>query len=209
VGGIVAQAAVAHMLPMRLRPRRSLFRDGLLGAILTLTPVFGVAYWQTIGEPTLPLLIGFHALSTLLVVAASWRYFATGVWVDDISLSERGFLSNLRRFPRAEVTGIVRARTFGHGAEPVHQLFVMGRDDTVLVRLRGQFWSADSMDALAKALAVPVTVLPDVMSTRELAMERPALVYWFERSRLAAAAAIAAIALVSGAVVWTGFALFA
>ncbi|HWR85451.1 MAG TPA: hypothetical protein VN200_05620 [Rhodoglobus sp.] len=201
-------AGDARTRALHLRPRRTLLRDGLIAAALVIVPVFGVAYWQTAGEPTLPLLIALNVLALGLVGAAAWRYFAVGVWTDADSVSERGFVAMRRRFPRSEITGIVRARTFGHAAEPVHQLFVMGRADAVLVRMRGQFWSSVSMDALADALAVPVTVLPDVLSTRELALERPALVYWFERSRLAAAAALAISGLCAAAAALAAIVLF-
>lgn len=193
---------------MRVRPRFRLFRDGLLACVVFITPVFVVAYWQTAGTPRLALVVALHALATLLVTVAGWRYFAVGVWIDDVTISERGFFSRRRTFQRSAITSVLRATTFGNGAEPVQQLFVRADDDRVVIRLRGQFWSTESMDAVVADLGVPTTELPATLSNRELAGDHPHLVYWFERNRVTAGIALGAAIGVVGAIALGLVALF-
>lgn len=178
----VTVPARGHDWLHRLRPRRTLFWQGVIACAAFLTPVFAVLYVLTV--PTGDgwwIVASMQALATGLIVLAAARFFLATIWVGEGGIAERGYLSPRRHFPIGQVASIVRARTFGHGAEVIDQLFVCDAEGRCLVRMRGQFWWPRDLDAVVDTLGIPVTVLPEVMTLRELAAGHPNLVYWFER----------------------------
>ncbi len=168
-----------------LRPYGHLFRQGVIATVACMLPVFLVLYFLTIPDGTwLPVLVT-QVVATIVVTWASAAYFTTTIRVTDTQIIERGFFGRTTRYRLDEIVGVVRANTFGSGGfESIPQLFVCGPDGRQLVRMRGQFWSPQSMDALTSALDVPVTVVPDTVTNRELRAEHPGLLYWFERGPL-------------------------
>jgi hypothetical protein len=177
---------------MRLRPSSHLLRDGIIAAVVFLTPVFLVSYVLTADEGTWPILLALQGLATVVVCVASIRYFMAGIWIEPDWVAERGFFTAMRRIPRERISLVVRAETFGHGADLVPQLFVCDQAGRTLLRMRGQFWSRHAMSTVSDALRVPVQNIAGVVSIRELAAEHPGLPYWFERNRLHLALAITA-----------------
>jgi hypothetical protein len=61
------------------------------------------------------------------------------------------------------------------------QLFIRGHDGRLLLRMRGQFWSRESMERVAEEFDVPLTMTPNSMTLSELRRKTPELLYWFER----------------------------
>ena len=194
-----------------LVPRRSLFRQALLATLAFLGPVLLVLYWVTIPDGPWIVVLVTHILASLAFTVASWAFFATGVWVSPTGIAERGFFGRRTYFGIDEVTTVMLLRTF-HGGdvrETGQQLFICGADDTPLVRLRGQFWSDESMDAVIEILDVPVTEFTESVTSEDLRAQYPGLLYWFEgRPVLAAAAFSAAVvcggALIYAVVIWLG-----
>ena len=167
--------------PHRLRPRRALLVQGLLASIVFLTPVFVVLYLVTAPADGWPVVLAWQAVATVAVFVGCARFFFVAIWVGATGIAERGFFIPRREFAIDRIAQIVRARVFAHGSDQVEQLFVCDAEGRCLVRMRGQFWATREMDAVAEALGVPVTVLPDVITLRELSREHPRLAYWFER----------------------------
>jgi hypothetical protein len=167
--------------PLRLRPRFSLLWQGLVACIVFLSPIFVALY--LISGPTggWPTVLAVQIAASVAVFVGCARFFLVSIWVSAASLGERGFFSPKREFPLTQVAQVVRARVFRHGSEEVDQLFVCDAEGRCMVRLRGQFWSSRDMDALTEALGVPVNVLAEVVTLRELARDHPRLAYWFER----------------------------
>lgn len=193
---------------MRLRPSSHLLRDGIIAAVVFLTPVFAVAYVLAADDGTWPILLTLQVLASIVVFVASTRYFTAGIWIHPDSVAERGFFTAMRRVPRSDIALVVRAETFGHGADVVPQLFVCDDEGRALVRMRGQFWSRQAMKAVSDALAVPVETIPGVVSIRELAAEHPGLPYWFERNRLHLALVIGAGGIALAAMVLAALVTF-
>jgi len=166
---------------LRLRPRPALLWQGLVACIVFLGPIFVALY--LINGPTggWPAVLAVQIAASVAVFIGCARFFSVAIWVSAAGLGERGFFSPKRVFPLSQVAQVVRARVFRHGSEEVDQLFVCDAEGRCMVRMRGQFWSSRDMDALTEALDVPVTVLVDVVTLRELARDHPRLAYWFER----------------------------
>ncbi len=190
---------------LRLRPKPALIRDGVIASILFMIPVFIVAYVLTAADGTWPVVLATHLVTIVVLILVAWRYFAASIWVEPDSIAERGFFAPKRRFTADRIDRVVRADTFGHGAEPIPQLFVCGADCRVLVRMRGQFWSRDDMDTVASTLGVPVEVVPHTVSFRELMLEHPTLPYWFERNRVGFGVVVAAAGVLLAGLLWYGF----
>lgn len=184
---------------LRLRPHGHLLRDGIIASVAFLAPVFVVAHLLAAPAGNGQAVFLLQLVVTCGLVVAAIGYFRAAIWVSPAALSERGYFGLRHTYPRAQIACIVRAETFGSGSDPVAQLFACDADGRVLVRMRGQYWSTESMDLVVAVLAAPVTVVPDVLTTEELAHSHPHLPYWFERSRVLLALSIAA-AIVAGAV---------
>ncbi|CAN5467318.1 hypothetical protein BH10ACT7_BH10ACT7_20490 [soil metagenome] len=184
-----------------LRPFAHLFRQGVLATVAFTLPIFLVLYFLTAPDGPWQAVLATQVLATIAVGLASVSYFTTAIWVDETGIAERGFFGRLTEHPIESIGSIVQARTFVDGAEPVPQLFVCDHEGRQLVRMRGQFWSQESMDTVVNALDVPVTVVDPTVTTSELRTDFPGLLYWFERHPIWAAAAFTASTVAVGALV--------
>jgi hypothetical protein len=165
-----------------LRPESDLFRQGVFAVIAFMTPVFVVLYFLTVPDgPWLAVLVT-QIFATVAVTLAAYAYFRAGIWIDGEGIIERGFFGLHRHVPVGDVGSIVLAQTFdSSGRNAIPQLFVCDHEGTTVIRMRGQFWSQQSMDAVVEALDVPVLPIDDTVSTDELRTDHPGLLYWFER----------------------------
>ena len=187
-----------------LLPRRSLFRQALLATLAFLGPVLIVLYWITIPDGPWVVVLVTHLIASLLFAIASWAYFATAVWVHPTGIAERGFFGGRTYFPRERIESIMLVRTFAGGDpnETMPQLFVCGPGGEQLVRLRGAFWTDESMDAVSEELDIPITEFSESVTAAELLEEYPGLLYWFERRPVLAAAAFSAAVVIGGCIIF-------
>ena len=153
-----------------------------------MAPVFIVLYFLTIPHGPWIAVVVTQAIASVVMLVASIRYWQTAIWVSPAGITERGYFGVRTHIPVGDIASIVLAETFdssGHRTYP--QLFVSGPDGRVLVRMRGQFWSRESLDTVVATLDVPKEKLGDTLSTSDLREERPGLLYWFERRPVFAA----------------------
>ena len=186
----------------RLRPNSSLFRQGLLASIIFMTIVFVVLYFLTIPDGPWQLVLGMQVVISLAITFASWGYFSATIWVSPDEISERGFFGQRHRFPVATIDSIVTATVTGSGGELQRQVFVRDAAGRLQVRMRGQFWSPESLDTVIRTLGVPVVRVEEVTTIRELRRQYPELLFWFERHPRIAIAVTAATGLVIGVVLF-------
>jgi len=185
-----------------LRPQGSLFRQGLVATLVFLTPVFVVLYALTAPNGAWRLVLGVQVVATVVATIASSLFFRTGIWISPAGMRERGYFGRVTYVPVADMASVIIADTFtGVAAETSPQLFVCDEHGKQLIRMRGQFWSKESMDIVVATLDVPHTALGDTISQRELRNEYPGLLYWFERRPVLAALAFAAGTAILGAIV--------
>ena len=187
----------------RLRPLRSLFWQALGGMLAFLIPVSVVLLFVTLPDGPWPLVIVLQASVVLVFIGSYISYRNLGFWVGPSGIAERGFFGLATYVPREMVDSVLLVNTYhGSGTETVPQLFVCDSDGKQLLRMRGQFWSLDSMEDAAAALDIPLTYVSDEISKTELLDSHPGLLYWFERHPLIIAAAATAAVVVVTAAVW-------
>lgn len=186
-----------------LRPQGSLFRQGVIAWLVFMAPVFTALYVMTVPYGPWQLVLGVQLFATVIVLLASIAFFRVGVWVSESGVRERGFFGRLTYAPLDKIGSVITAETFtGVGSEASPQLFVCDGDGRQLIRLRGQFWSRESMQVVIATLPVPHTAIDDALSRRELHTDYPGLLYWFERRPVVAALAFSlAIGALGGLVV--------
>ena len=189
---------------VRLRPHRHLFRQALFAVLAFMTPVLVVMYALTVPDGPWEAVLATHILITLLVALAFVLYYRVGIWVDSTSITEVGFFGRTTRVEASEISSVFLAEVFeASGTSTLPQLFVRDLKGAQVIRMRGQFWSRESMELVLATLEVPSHERDDSVSTRELGDEYPGLLYWFERRPVLAAVAGALGALVvTGGIYW-------
>jgi len=154
----------------------------MLALLAFFAPTFAVLYWLTIPlGGWLPVALA-QAGVTLVCVFGVVAAFRAVIRVDGTGISERGFFGTTARFPLGMVGSVVLLELYLSGALDTHpQLFVVGHDGKLLLRMRGQFWSRDDMDTVADELGAPIVRVPEPLTLNDLNRLRPELLYWFER----------------------------
>lgn len=165
-----------------LRPHRDLFARGLTAVLALTTPVFAVLYWLTIPDGYWGVVLLAHALVVFATITGVHAFFSTTISVRADGVRERGFFGRVRVVRSADVASILLMRLYdGSTLDTLPQLFVIGHDGRVLIRMRGQFWAPEDMERVAEELDVPVTRNEDFMTVAQLRRRTPELLYWFER----------------------------
>jgi hypothetical protein len=182
----------------RLRPRRSLFWQALAGTVAFLAPTSGVLYFLTIPDGPWPLVVMLQVLVIAGFVAAYLSYVNVGVWVGTSGIAERGFFGLSKYIPREQIGSIVLVNTYRPGATAVAQLFICDENGVQVMRMRGQFWSRESMQTVSDTLDIPPMELTDELTRTELLEDHPGLLYWFERHPVIVVIAVVGALLVGG-----------
>lgn len=183
-----------------LRPIADVFRQGILACVVFMIPVFLVLYFMTVPNGPWPVVLLAQVVISSAILISTWRFFSLAIWVSHDSITERGFFRLHRTFTRDQIGSIVFAETH-NGREILPQLFVRSPSGALLVRMRGQFWTRESMDTVSEILDVPVELIEDTVTVSELRDTMPAGLYWFERHPVVAAISFAAALSCLGGVV--------
>jgi predicted membrane protein len=191
---------------VKLRPLAQLFSQGLVAVVAFMTPVFIVLYATTIPSGPWRAVLVTQVLATVVVGFGAAAYFRTAIWVDRTGITEIGFFGRTKRVAASEIGSVFVAEVFeASGTRTLPQLFVRDKQGRQLIRMRGQFWSRESMDRVLATLDVPQLARDNLVSTRELRDEYPGLLYWFERRPVMAALAFTLGTSVVGAGVYALF----
>lgn len=191
------------MEPHRLRPHPYLLRRGIGAVLAFFVPAFGVLFFLTIPNGPWQFVLIATIVVAILFVYSVISCLRLGVWVAPESIAERGYFSMTKRYTADELGSIVLVDTFhGGAADTVPQLFVCDRSGKQLIRLRGQFWSRESMQTVASTLDVPLTQLARPLQNNELRALYPGLLYWFERRPVLTALVFGSMFLVAGALLY-------
>ncbi|MDO9395273.1 MAG: hypothetical protein Q7T71_01865 [Herbiconiux sp.] len=184
-----------------VRPRVQIVRETRLVAAALILPVFAAMFWFAIPRGTWPrgvIALGF-VLALYLVGAALLRGVSIRITHD--GLIERGFFRHDNRVPAKRIASAVLLDVYrGASNETTRQLFLLDTGGTLLLRMRGEFWSNECIDTVAGAFDVPVNRPPDPVTGAQLRTALAEQLYWFERwpwvGRLTVVGIIAALALV-------------
>ena len=164
----------------RLRPHSHLFQQGATAVVAFMAPVFIVLYVLTVPDGAWRAVLGTHITATILVGIAFIRYLTTAIWVSPGGITERGYFGRRHSHSIDEIGSLVLANTYQE-TNTLPQLFVCDHEGRPLVRMRGQFWSQQSMDVVVAVLGLPLATLEDSITPGELRAGHPELLYWFER----------------------------
>lgn len=165
-----------------LRPHRHLLTHGVTAVLALTTPVFAVLYWWTVPSGDWPAVVAAHVallvVSGLLVLG----FLGTVIQVSPAGMRERGFLGRSHTVAIDEIGSLLLIEVYRDSAlDTQPNLFVCAADGSLLIRMRGQYWSRDHMEVVADTLDLPVNTITRSITLGELRRARPDLLYWFER----------------------------
>ena len=171
---------------VRFRPRHSLFRRGVAAFLAFSVPATAVLLILTVPDGPWPVVVGGAVVLSLAFVYGVVSYQRLGVWVSAERITERGFFGKSSTLTHSQIGSIIIADVFpgGTASETVPNLFICDLQGWQVIRLRGQFWPRETMDAILAELDAPLTEIDRPISTSELYATYPGLLYWFERRPL-------------------------
>lgn len=164
-----------------LRPVAQLHGQTRLVTATLLIPVFAAVFWFAIPRGTWPRVFVALIVVTVVYAGASYLLSRVSIRIAHDCVSERGFFSTNRVAAKRIESVLVITAYRGQSLETVPQLFLLDTNGDALLRMRGQFWSNDSIEAMASAFDVPVRRIEEPMTRAELRREHARLLYWFER----------------------------
>lgn len=166
---------------LRIRPRRSLMTTATVSTILAMIPIFGALYWHTIPSGPWSAVLIAHAIVFAGSGIVQWRQSTVFAEVTDTHLQGRGIFSPMVRVPLDRIAEVLLIDTYtSHTQDLVTQMLVLDRDGRPLWRMRGNFWHAHELRALADALPVVPEVGDEPLSMAAFFREYPGSAYWFE-----------------------------
>ena len=167
--------------PVLVRPRRSLVSTAVLSVLLGMLPVFGVLYWFGVENGSWRLVLIVNLAILVACLATTLRQLTVFSAVSDTELSGRGIFSPVERVPLTRIASVTIVPTYvGQTPDPVRQLLVQDAAGHRLFRMRGNFWHAGDLKAIADALPVTSTVVKEPITMEEFFRLYPGSAYWFE-----------------------------
>ena len=165
-----------------VRPIRSLVvQSRAVAAALTL-PVFAAMLWFAIPRGTWPrVLIAMAVVAVLYLVAIS-LFARVRIEIEPDGMTENGFFAHNRRIAAKRIASAVIVPVYrGQTLETAPQLFLLDASGELLLRMRGQYWSEQSVLAVATAYGVPLRSIAEPLTRQQFRADFPELVFWFER----------------------------
>ena len=167
-----------------------MFWRGLGSSCAFIFTITTVLYFVAGSAEHFPAIMTIQLVGVVAALTAYALYRRSGIWVSSQGVSERGFFGRWVHVPVSDIDTVLLADLYrGSGTSTASQLFLCGSDGTQLMRMRGQFWSLAKMRLVAEILDIPVTTAGTPMSSRELLVRYPRLLYWFEKKPVAIAVA--------------------
>jgi hypothetical protein len=164
-----------------VKPRRSLLTTALLSAALAFVPVFGVLYWFAIEHDSWQAVAIVNVIVVLIGVALVARQLTVHTEVTETELRGNGIFTPMVRVPLHRIRSVLLVPTYvGQAPDAVTQLLVRDARGRRLFRMRGNFWHAQDLRAIADSLPVRTVVIDEPMPLSEFFRAYPDSAYWFE-----------------------------
>ncbi|MFM9920554.1 hypothetical protein [Lacisediminihabitans sp. H27-G8] len=180
-----------------LRPRRSLLWSGIL--ILIIVPIPIVAMLVTLGLPSGSWRVSAitEALVIVLFFVGLYLLRTTYVVISADHFTERGFFRPAVVTPISEVRSMVLAQTFSSSSsETLPQLILRNARGERILRMRGVFWTEESMRQAATAIGTPLEEPAEPLTSKQFFELYAGTAYWFENRRSLTIGVIVLIGLV-------------
>ena len=193
----------AHDAPLVVRPRRRLLRDGLLAIGLVLVALIVPLLFFAIPNGTF-IVVVIAALAVVALTAYGVIDFSRSiVSVAGHALFKRSFLSRPFRVPLADIAVVHLVNVYVEGTtHAVPQLLALDEQGRRLFRMRGQYWSRESMGLVAAATRAPVVEAAEPLTQREFHDAWPQAAYWYENRPGLAALGFAGVLVAAAGVVY-------
>lgn len=165
---------------VRVRPRESLVRTGLVASVVGGVPLLAVLYWLSLVQGSWRRVLVVHVLAVVVLLLAWLRHRGSFAEVTRTHLIKQAFFRR-RVVEREQIASAIIVHTWRAGSsDAVPQLLIRDAAESTLVRFRGAFWSMEAMETIAHGLQVPVTIAPETMTLPEFYAEHPHSAYWYE-----------------------------
>jgi hypothetical protein len=144
-------------------------------------PLIGVLVFLRLPEGALPA----AAASALVCLAMGfWTlnlFRGTSIGVTADAIEEVGFFGQKTVSLKEDIGSVALVHTYyGELAETRPQLIVRNHDNQRMLRMRGTFWTEESMRIIASELGVPIDEPATPMTARQMFSRYPGSAYWFE-----------------------------
>ena len=192
----MAVAEEGHDGDLRLRPRLGLLLSGVLVLIIVPLPI--VATLITLGVPggSWPIALICGAISIVVFFTGLYLFHTTEIVISSTQITERGFFSRSTSTPISAVNSLVLAHTFSlSSSETLPQLIVRNDRNDRILRMRGIFWTEQSMREAAAAIGSPLEEPADAITSRQFFEQYSGSAYWFENRRGLGVTIVAVIGL--------------
>lgn len=195
----------AHPFVVRVSPRRSLMRNGLLSYALLSLPLFGAVYFfSPMGVSWLGTVLGIHLVTLAVIGVLYWRSTAIFIGVTRTAIHKRTLLRDHEPMLLSEVGEEVLVSTYRNSStDTMLQFLARQTNKKRALRMRGVFWSQGDMRAVAAAIAastgITVNEHDEPITTRDFFAEYPGCAYWYEnRPAIVVLAAVVSMLAVFG-----------
>jgi hypothetical protein len=164
-----------------VKPRRSLLTTALLSAALAFIPVFGVLYWFALAHDSWQAVAIVNVIVVLIGLALVARQLTVNAEVTATELRGNGIFTLMVHVPLERISSVLLVPTYvGQAPEAVTQLLVRDVRGRRLFRMRGNFWHAQDLRAIADSLPVRLVVIDEPIALSEFFRQYPDSAYWFE-----------------------------
>lgn len=170
---------------VKVSPRRSLVRNGVLSYVFLSLPLFGALYFFSASSLVWLTVLGVHLLSLAVAAAVYLRFTTVYIGVTSTAIHERSFFGPPKVMFLSKVGDAALVYTYrSSSTETMPQLLVRCSDNRRVLRMRGIFWSETNMRAIADAITasarIPLTEREEPMTASVFFTEYPGSAYWFE-----------------------------
>ena len=190
----MARAHDDHDYLVRVGPRSSLVRTGVLSYVLISLPLFGALYFLGAPRGTWPIALLVHVITIAGAVASYNIYRRIFIGVTQTEVHERSVLGGTTVTPLKQIRSASLVSTYRSAStETTEQLVLCDEHKRRLVRMRGAFWTTSSMRAVAAATRVPLDESAEPVTAQVFFQEYPGSAYWFENRPIITGAAVVVV----------------
>jgi hypothetical protein len=166
-----------------VRVRRSLLAQGILALLALSVPIMIVLYWLTIPAGTWGWVGAAQTIVLVAVLVAAFRYTRVSITVTPTTIIEVRFFGGENRTTITDIDRVIMLEMHRTMASQSRlQMFVLNAKGHPLLRMRGEYWSRNSINRIAAQLSsAPIEHIDHPVTLDELQTSRPEMLYWFER----------------------------
>lgn len=184
-----AEAGAQHMsmiddrTVVSVRVRQGLLAQGITALLALSVPILIVLYWLTIPNGAWVWVLLAQGVVLAAMVFATVRFLRVRIGVTPTHLLERRFFFGTTRIPLESIARVVMLEMHRTMASQSRlQMFVLDKAGLPLLRMRGEYWSRNSINQIASHLTMaPIEHIDHPVTLDELQSTRPEMLYWFER----------------------------